>query len=404
MERHVRSMVIEMVVRSAIVLALLACSGCAVPRHWRLVNGDAGHVLIPPDVKAVDLARRTLKTNVARGDLPCPAGTGSIEVQVRGKHARVTVTAQGLGRQPNGGLAEWASALEATRCLAPGEGVRLAGRIAEAVPLEPARGLLLLTRDDLQTGEVDLGPQTRLQVVSPYWREEGVGMVDGPMAVEADRGNDRHLIATAKYTENLLGTETSLYELRPRTGGAGFTITPLYADRRVQMETNGQGEGGAAPGVRTEHRGKPAINYFKFPDDAAFYRLFYKSSHTDFTGLIIAGRTPAELDQRAKILEASGDSAACKGEMGEMCIAIPKDVAVNPMVPVTMNGVEALVRRGAWVAWAMMAAGQRQPNSVLSTLTVYKPWNGRLMPVAFDRGDGAILNMPLGGGEVISWR
>src|SRR5277367_4461251 len=221
-------------------------------------------------------------------------------------------------------------------------------------------------------------------------------MIAGPTAVAADGTNDLHLIVTGKYTENLLGVETSVYAVQPRIAQAGYTITPLYADRRIQKEAGA--ETGGTPGATLEHRAQPAINYFKFSDDAAFYRLFYKSSQTDFTGLLIAGRTPAELDQNHKILEASGGSASCETLGGGMCVAFPKDVAVNPMVSVTVNGAEVLVRRGALVAWAMGAAGQRQPNAVLRTLTISKPWNGRLMPVAFDPGDGAILNLPLRGG------
>jgi hypothetical protein len=377
-----------------IIFALLACSGCAVHQPWRLVNGDAGHLLIPPDVKAATLARRTLKAEVAPGDMPCPAGTGPISIKVRGKHARVTVAAKGLNELPTGGLLAWASELEATHCLAPGEGVKLAGRIGESVPLDPAAALRLLNTDDRETGEVELGPQTRLRVVSPYWRKEGVGMIDGPMAVAADRGNDRHLIATANYTENLLGEETSLYAVRPKAVKAGYTITPLYADVHIQAET----------GSTTERRPGPAINYLKFPDAAAFYRLFYESSQTNFAGLVIAARTPTELDERTKVLEASSDSASCENFGGELCIAIPKDVAVDPLVSVTVNGAEVLLKRGAWVAMAIGASGQRRPNTLSRSLSISKPWNGRRMPVAFDYSDSAILNLPLGGGEIISWR
>ena len=85
-------------------------------------------------------------------------------------------------------------------------------------------------------------------------------------------------------------------------------------------------------------------------------------------------------------------------------IAIPKDVAVNPMFAVTVNGAELLAPRGARVSTAIVLAGQRQPGTILSTLTVRRTWKGRVVPVAFTSGDDAILNMPLKGGEVIAWR
>ncbi len=311
-------------------------------------------------------------------------------MEVRGKHARVTVSASSLKDQPTGGLASWASALEATHCLAPGEGLRLAGRVAESVPMDPWTALLLLAQDDRQTGEVDLRTEMRLQVVSPYWRQAGVGMVDGALTVEADPRNDRHLIATGNSNDNLVGEETSFYAIRPKSAKAGSTITPLYADVHLQKGT--------------ERKAQPEMNYFKFSDDAAFYRLFYKSTQTDFTGLLVAARTPAELDARTKDLEASGDSASCEKLSGGMCIAIPKDVAVNPMFAVTVNGAEVLAPRGGRVSTAVVLAGQRQPASILPTLKVGRTWKGRLIPVAFPTGDDAILNMPLKGGEVIAWR
>jgi hypothetical protein len=308
-----------------------------------------------------------------------------IDIKVRRKHAHLTVTAKSLNEQPTGWLGSWASQLEERHCLAPGEGAKVAERIAESVSLDPAAAFRLLYRDDRQTGEVDIDSQIRLQVVSPFWREAGVGMIDGPFL--SVTGTDSHLIVTANSTDNLVGYETTLYGVQPKATRPGYTIKPLYADRHVQ-------------GV-TERRPEPAINYFHFPADAAFFRLFYESSRTDFTALVIAARTPAELDQRTRKLEASGASASCQTLSNDMCIAIPKDVAVNPLISVTVNGAEILVPRGATVGHAI--AFSRQPSPAVGQLTVYRPWNGRLMPVAFDLDDTAILRLVLRGSETISW-
>ena len=86
-----------------------------------------------------------------------------------------------------------------------------------------------------------------------------------------------------------------------------------------------------------------------------------------------------------------------------MGIEIPKDVGVNPVISVMVNGAEVLVRRGTRVAGVIAAAGERQPQTLLGSLTISKPWNGRLMLVAFDPADAAILTVPLRGGEVVSW-
>jgi hypothetical protein len=381
--------------RYAAVFAFLACWGCAVrqPASWRLVKRDTAEVLIPPDVTKKDLARRTFKADIA-GDGRCAAATGVIDIVVtkrpRGNTARVTVTAGKLNEQPSEWLRSWASQLEERHCLAPGQGLKLAEKIAESVPLDPAGAFHLLYRDDRKTGEVDIDEQIRLQVVSPLWREPGVGMIDGPLlSVE---GNDSHLTVTAKASDNLLGYERTLYSVQPKAAKAGYTIQPLYADRTIQSST----------GATTERRPEPAINYFKFPADAAFYRLFYESTETDFAALVVAADTIAELDQRTKKLEASGGFASCKILNNDLCNAIPKDVAVNPVIAVTANGAELLVPRGATVG-NLIRLPREQQATVLGHLTISRPWNGRLVPITFDRTDPGILRVILKGGEVISW-
>jgi hypothetical protein len=87
----------------------------------------------------------------------------------------------------------------------------------------------------------------------------------------------------------------------------------------------------------------------------------------------------------------------------DMCSAIPTDVAVNPVIAVTVNGAELMVPRGATVGNLIRLPREQQP-AVLERLAVYRPWNGRLVPVTFDRTDPGILGVILKGGEVISWQ
>jgi pimeloyl-ACP methyl ester carboxylesterase len=78
-------------------------------------------------------------------------------------------------------------------------------------------------------------------------------------------------------------------------------------------------------------------------------------------------------------------------------------MAINAMLPVSVNGQEATVNWGANVAEAIRNAGVRAPESVLSHLSVGKLHNGRLAEVEFDRTSPAILNLILTGGETIFW-
>jgi hypothetical protein len=357
---------------------------------WRLVSEDRGHVLIPPDVTRADEVRRTFTAGLAHGSGTC-AATESVAIEMRRSRARVTVTRDALAAEPQGWLASWAASIEREQCLAPGEGEKLAVRVADSVPLDPAVAFRLLYPDERRAYGVDISPGMRLQVLSPLWRKEGVGMVEGPMTVTAAPGNDYQLTLTAKATDNLLGYEKTFYAVRPKPAQPGSVIVPVSTDRHVNANNS------------TEHRDQPSTNYFQFPPDAAYYRLFYESWRNDFSALVIAAHTPAELEQQSQKLGSSGDSASCEQLNTRMCIQIPKDVAVNPFIVATVNGLDTVFMRGARVR-QIIAGAHEDPQAVLPRLVVEKPWNGRMIRVVFDPVDAAILDLPLFGGESISWR
>ena len=68
-------------------------------------------------------------------------------------------------------------------------------------------------------------------------------------------------------------------------------------------------------GSEVRHGDSPAVNYFRFPAAAGFYRLFYEADQTDFTALVVAADSSAELEQRSRILEAG--PAACSRLPGD---------------------------------------------------------------------------------------
>ena len=368
----------------AIFFALVACSGCAVhkPQTYRLVEQGTVPVLLPPGVVAPDLAQRKFTADIGVGRAPCAPASGVVEMRVSKRRAVITVKRDTLLKQPSGWLSNWTAGLESQGCLAPGDGLKLAERIAESLPLDPKSAFRLL-----YASQADIGPRIRLQVVSPILREGAP--TDAPLLdTVATTGSGASLTVVVKSTANLIGYETAWYSVQPKADGIGFTIAPLYAERHI--------------GAEPERRPQSVTNYFQFPADAAFYRLFFKAEQSEFTALVIAARTPAELEQRFKVLEAG--PASCAKLNGELCATIPKLVAVNPFLAVTVNGSELPVRLGATVGEAIRTAGERQPNAVLPQLAVFKPYNGRPAAVEFDRAGPAILNMILTGGEVLSWK
>jgi hypothetical protein len=286
-------------------------------------------------------------------------------------------------RQPPGWLGAWTAEIEEQGCLAPGEGLKLADRISEALPLEPNAAFHLLHTSHNQTGQVDLGARMRLQVASPILRDG-----DDRIQEQAETsGNDNSLTVTVKTT-NVIGYETAWYAIEPKASGIGLAITPVSAERHIQ---------GA-----TERRAQPSTNSFPFSEDAAFYRLFYKADQTEFTALVIGARTRAELERRTQLLETG--TASCEKLNDELCVEIPKRVAINPFLAVTVKSSEVMVHWGATVRDAIEAAGESKANIVPPQLAVYKLYGGRPARVEFDRDDPAILDLLLAGGEMISWK
>jgi hypothetical protein len=87
-----------------------------------------------------------------------------------------------------------------------------------------------------------------------------------------------------------------------------------------------------------------------------------------------------------------------------MCIPIPRGVAVNPDVLVTVNGRETAVPVGATVQTAIQVAGEKNAQGLLPRLTVRKLHAGKLVAVTFDPAGAEILGLILSGGEQISWQ
>jgi hypothetical protein len=363
--------------RISLILAVLLCTACAVQQpiaaNWRLAKQGTGDVLIPPGVAKPDLAKRTFAVDLAAGYGICPSA-----IRVKGKRVFVTVTREMLDRQPKGWLTTWSEGIESQGCIAPGEAFILAARIAESLPLDPALAFRILYPEDVV-------PPVQLQVVSPILRDSAADTPDAPAEIS---GNGNSLNVTIKSSDNLIGYENALYAIQPKGSGIGFMIVPLYAERHTQQGT--------------ERSPQPATNYFQFPSDAAFYRLFVKSGQTDFTALVVAAPTRAELDRRTAMLDTG--TASCDKLNGELCVAIPRRVAINPMIPVTVNGTALMVRWGATVAEAIRNSGERQPEAVLQKLAISRLYNGHPALVDFDHSSPAVLRLILTGGEEISWK
>src|SRR5262249_5504233 len=128
-------------------------------------------------------------------------------------------------------------------------------------------------------------------------------------------------------------------------------------------------------------------HYYSFGPDAAYYRFFYMADRK----AVVAGAP--SFDKLPRTLD--GCSAPVQ------CIAVPPNVGVNVLTRVRVNG-KAIVVGSPVLRFVIQAAGKK-PQDVLPTLTIARPFRGKLTAVKFDRTQPDILNLYLDGTEEIRW-
>jgi hypothetical protein len=356
----------------------LALSACAHPMFtsWRLTN----NVMVPPGIAGPTITQGTVRVDVGSRSR-CPR-----DIQARRKQIVVTMSRDRLSSQPGGWLTTFAEDLEAQGCIAPGEAVRLANGIAQSLPLEMNAASRLLYPNDRTV--VKLEPGVRLQVMTPIM-VEGADP-DAPLIEAATTTINGNIVnVDGRFTNNVLGYEMASYSVAARKQAPGVSISTVSAERHI----NGQ----------TERVSTSIRNYFQPLSAASFYGLFYKGGQTEFTALIVGGLDKGDFDRRTNLMM-SETASSCEVLNNEMCVEVPKRVAINPMVSVTVNGTEMLLNWGATVSSAIRAAGELQPNTLLPRLSIFKPYRGATAAVEFDHTDSAILNLILTGGETVSWK
>jgi len=373
---------------AAIVAACLSAAACAVHRPaletWRLETQNASHpVLIPPGIRAQSKPQVIITSSLPAGNGPCAQSSGIIEMKRRKHRLSFTVFPDALSQKPAGWLARWSTALEASRCIPPGAAARIAAEVADSVPLPLNSAFRLLHPNSTQSGQVDIGAQMRLEVVSPILNSDLPA--DAPLFTSAATSASTNGLTVSLTAANFIGYETAWYAVRPRLQAAGFLIAAESAERHVHDQI--------------ERRVEPATNYLRFPPDAGFYRLFYKSGDTSYTAILVAGRTWPELEQNTAALA----KGSCADVEPGLCLPIPKRVAINPFVGITINGSPVSLPSGSTVADAIRHSGNR-PAALIDHLCIERLYKGRPVRVEFNPRNQTILSLLLSGGEVISWK
>lgn len=358
-------------------LLAVCASACVhpMPSSWRIAN----KVLIPPGISKPTAKQATVKVDGGTNSA-CPSGIRAGHGEVRFK-----VTPDILTSHPAGWVTAWAEGLEAQGCIAPGEAFQLATGMVQSLPLDINAGFRFLYPSNRNV--IEIHPGMQLQIVDPILAEGADP--DAPLVeTTTSTVNGNSVIVDARFTANVVGYETSSYAAQSRNHLPGVSVSSVSAERHIKGQT--------------ERVAAPIHNYFEPLSAAPFYGLFYKAGDTRFTALIVGGGTKADLDRRTSVLE--NGVASCESLNDERCVAIPKRVAINPMVSVKVNGTEHLLNWGATVSDAIRAGGESRPNPLLPKLSVFKPYGSRAAPIEFDPADPSILSLILMGGETISWK
>ena len=369
----------------AFLALTLASTACAVrqprPAAYRYVN----HILIPPGVKDANVSERKFSIPTTAN---CSASEDGVRIHRGGRSVRVTVDRTALVAHPPGWLSAWGASLEKQGCLPVGDGLALANRITETLPLDPKAAYDLLHASVTTDGYIDLGPQHRLQVTAPIFRQ---GANSDASAIESSTASEQggKLTVQMRASSDFLGYETAWYAVERNANRAGARIVPISIEDHIDGNTS--------------RADKPRFNYFQFASDAAYYRLFYltRLSQADHDIDVLAASTRAGLEEQTKRLET--DPGMCSQNVSRTCAAVPREIAVTPYVLVTVNGLEKTIPVGGTVRAALKAAGVSLAEGVLPTLQVQRGYAGRLTPVIFDRARPDILDLLLTGGEEIRW-
>jgi len=368
-DQYARFLAYPMRHASCIVPLALVISGCATrpPAAWRLT----GNVLTPPGVPMATATQGTFVAAKTAALDACPRDA-AVQLDTRKRQLKVTVDRGALEKQTKGWLADWSD-----RCFAPEVRPLMTMRVLEAVPLASGAGYRLMHGDDIHAGYIDLAPGFRLEVISPIVRP---GTPEGePLVQDAGvDGNDRSLNVTLKASPNLVGHETAWYRLTQKAEG-GSRIAAVSAVATIR---------GIAMPLE-----EPGTNHFKFGADSGYYRLFFKPEQQRAVIVGVASRAALPLD-----------TDSCGKPGGPECTTMPQHVGVNPYLEVSVNGKPlAVPAHMPPTVDAAIRAAKARTQDVLATLSIAKPYRGKLAPLMFDRTSRDVLGLVLSGDEEIRW-
>src|SRR5215831_10513217 len=257
---------------------------------------------------------------------------------------------------------------QANGCLNEIENERLLHAIVENLPLPPAIAYFLELGSYDITGYIDLTRDFRVLVTSPIYRP-----------------------GSQPSANNLLGYETANYAFigegsksQARLRLTSATETPI---------------GGTQFEKRMVHNELPS---FKTP---AYFRLLFMTeegtSNQLARAVFLSARERNKLAQAVPQHGTAPDAFCASLSIADVkCMVFPKNFGVSPELRVSVNHEDVFVPVGGMLQEALNLPNGADPPS---TLRVWRPFHGYLIPIKFDRPGTGILKLVLLPGDQIAF-
>jgi hypothetical protein len=373
-----------------LVFALLTAGCTRQPGTFRLTAPGNVATLIPPGSKDATVVRAALPIAPVPRKTPCSASPHGLTVDRKWyRGPRVVVTTDALNSTPAAELFNWTAALEKQGCIPANQAFGLAESIIDALPLPLAK------RRQLLQGRSDLKSANSLSVVSPVLKPGATGSLAETQSVTqsvtqsiTQGETPGSLTVDVKASPSVIGYEIDWYDVQPQADGPGFRIVP----RSAEIHTNGN----------VEHPSAPTVSRFQFAPDARWYELYMmtKVSENDFDFVVSSARNSGELLSHAADFRHDAAGFLRSADPATYTV-LPHGSGINAFIRVKVNGVTLDLPRGNTIRQAISQTAGTPATS--QSLRVFKPHNGKLYPVEWDRATDQIFSLPLEGGEEISW-
>ncbi|MGC4051443.1 MAG: hypothetical protein QM757_18960 [Paludibaculum sp.] len=372
-------------------MSVLFLAGCSArqpaAKTWRLVGTGRTLTLNPPRPAGPAFTLRNARAAKTKS-AACRLETSEVSFQWKGRNAAVRATPDSLvatpgslvaaegSKGPQGLSSETVLARNWFRedflpnlgkqqtagCIAPTEIPQLAQRVIDNLAIPTATAYRLRYGEFAMNGYIDVDAKFRLTGVEPI-RTNG----------------------------QVTGYRTSYYLLKPAARG-GVEVSAGTSD----SNTGGTITSAAAVDSELLH----------LPAGATFLRLFFRSwsTQSDRRIAVLAAASQSAIESAtAEFNENPEAFCSTAASRGIACVGVPKDTVIGPELLVQTNNRSLYVPVGGSLGDLLRTAGIRDPKTVLASLKISKPYEGKLVPVDLSQAGGGILMFVFTGGEQVTW-